>query len=72
MTRIKDKLTHSVQQAKNAESPGPGTRRLKQRKSASREALAQGAHPAPAKDETGQAEPASSTEVLFPQRVWPD
>jgi hypothetical protein len=70
MTSIKDKLASSVRQAKTAGEPVPGDRAETHKTSSSVATKAAAAEPAP--DDSPAAEPPSSLQELFPDRIWPD
>lgn len=81
MTSIKDKLASSVRQAKAAApskgaKPSRGAKRApaKEARQASTppEPERQPAAPARVKGAAENQEPATSTQALFPDRVWPD
>ena len=76
MTSIKDKLASSVRQAKSATPSKSAAPRVAAGGAKQTKTQAELARPAtiPARNQGTAAnlEPASSTHVLFPDRVWPD
>jgi hypothetical protein len=74
MTSIKDKLASSVRQAKSGAEPAPAgkaePRKTPRPASAANVDEAAATEPAPA--DSMAAEPPSSVEELFPDRIWPD
>lgn len=76
MTSIKDKLASSVRQAKSttpSKSAAPRAAAEDTRQTnLQAEPARQTAAPARSQNTVANPEPASSAQVLFPDRVWPD
>ncbi|ABE64937.1 conserved hypothetical protein (plasmid) [Nitrobacter hamburgensis X14] len=70
MTSIKDKLASSVRQAKTAAEPAPADKAAAHKTPPSAATATKAAEPAPA--DSLAAEPPSSVQELFPDRIWPD
>ena len=73
MTSNKDKLANSVRQAKTGAEPGPADKAETNKTPRSTSATSTkeaSAEPAPA--DSLAAEPPSSLQELFPDRIWPD
>lgn len=76
MSSIKDKLTQSVRQARNAQPAGAAAPAKRASATAARKtaktAVAAANPDAAAPSKPLAAEPTPSGSTLFPQRVWPD
>lgn len=72
MTSIKDKLASSVRQAKTAAEPASADKAAAHKTPPSATTAAKAAAAAPAPADSLAAEPPSSVQVLFPDRIWPD
>jgi hypothetical protein len=74
MTSIKDKLANSVRQAKTGAEPAPAAEKAEANKTPRSTPVAstKEASAAPAPADSLAAEPPSSVQELFPDRIWPD
>ncbi|MEH6952403.1 hypothetical protein V4R08_13875 [Nitrobacter sp. NHB1] len=72
MTSIKDKLASSVRQAKTAADSAPNADKAEVHKTSRSASATKAAAAEPAPADSLAAEPPSSVQELFPDRIWPD